>query len=97
MRSESAKGRVWHKNWLTVTGAIISLGGLFAFAFLFFIDLFAHHGNPYMGILAYVIAPGFILGGLGLAIFGAWRHLQRLKKIDGAHEISIDLTRPRDR
>ena len=53
------------KNWLTVTGAIVSLGGVFAFAFLFFIDTFAHHGNPYMGILAYVIAPGFIIGGIG--------------------------------
>ena len=44
------------KNWLTVSGAIVSASGLFAFAFLFFIESFAHHGNPYMGILAYVIA-----------------------------------------
>jgi nitrate/TMAO reductase-like tetraheme cytochrome c subunit len=83
------------KNWLTVTGAIISLGGLFAFAFLFFIDTFAHHGNPYMGILAYVIAPGFILGGIAFAIIGAWLHARRLKRVD--YNISIDLTRPRDR
>ena len=40
---------------------IISAGGLFAFILLFAIDTFAHNGNPYMGLLAYVIAPGFIL------------------------------------
>src|SRR6476619_3318006 len=83
------------KNWLTVSGAIVSLAGLFAFAFLFFIDSFAHHGNPYMGILAYVIAPGFIIGGVVFAIVGAWLHARRSKKVD--YNISIDLTRPRDR
>jgi hypothetical protein len=83
------------KNWFTVTGAIISFGGVFAFAFLFFIDTFAHHGNPYMGILAYVIAPGFIFGGIAFALFGAWRHHRRLKRVD--YNISIDLTRARDR
>jgi nitrate/TMAO reductase-like tetraheme cytochrome c subunit len=83
------------RNWLTVSGAIIALGGVFAFAFLFFIDVFAHHGNPYMGILAYIIAPGFVVAGVVLAVFGAWRHRRRLKKVD--YEISIDLTRPRDR
>src|SRR4051794_36264166 len=88
------------KNWLTVGGAIVSLGGLFAFAFLLFIDLFAHHGNPYLGILAYVVAPGFILTGLAVGAWGAWRHHQQLQKVnplEAAHELSINLTRPRDR
>jgi hypothetical protein len=84
------------KNWLTVTGAIIALGGLFAFAFLFFIDVFAHHGNPYMGILAYVISPMFVLGGALLVFVGAWRERIRRKR-GAAYEISIDLTRTRDR
>jgi hypothetical protein len=88
------------KNWLTVGGGVVALAGLFAFLFLFSIDLFAHHGNPYMGILAYVVAPGFILGGLAVATFGAWRHHRELKKVDplkAAHELSINLNRPRDR
>jgi nitrate/TMAO reductase-like tetraheme cytochrome c subunit len=88
------------RNWLTVGGSIVSLGGIFAFAFLLFIDLFSHHGNPYMGILAYVIAPGFILGGLAIAFWGAWRRHRQLEKSDpaeAAHELSIDLTRPHDR
>lgn len=88
------------KNWLTVSGAVVALGGLFAFVFLLSIDLFAHHGNPYMGILAYVVAPSFIMGGLIVAFVGAWRHHKQLQKVapkEAAHELSIDLTRPRDR
>lgn len=97
MKSEHKKAKqpTSLKNWLTVTGAIISVSGLFAFAFLFFIDAAAHHGNPYMGILAYVIAPGFIFGGAGFALVGAWLHHRKLKRVD--YNISIDLTRPRDR
>jgi hypothetical protein len=93
-KSRAPKGRAL-KNWLTISGIIVSLGGLFAFAFLFAIDTFAHRGNPYMGILAYVVAPGFIFGGLAFAAFGAWLHARRIRKTD--LNISIDLTRPRDR
>jgi hypothetical protein len=83
------------KNWISLSGVLISAGGIFAFVFLMLIDLFAHHGNPYMGILAYVIAPGFILGGIALSLIGAWLHRRRLRKVD--YQISIDLSRPRDR
>lgn len=96
-QTKPAKKPTTLKNWLTVSGGIIALGGLFAFAFLFFIDIFAHQGNPYMGILAYVIAPFFILGGIGLALVGAWRERVKRKKGAAAYGISIDLTRPRDR
>ena len=68
------------RNWLSLVGLVISLGGLFAFVLLFAIDLFAHHGNPYMGILAYVVAPGFMFLGLGLAGIGAWIQRRHLRK-----------------
>ncbi|HQX62081.1 MAG TPA: DUF5911 domain-containing protein, partial [Thermomicrobiales bacterium] len=57
------------------SGAIIAAGSIFAFLLLFAIDLFAHHGNPYMGILAYVVAPAFLFLGLFLIFVGIW--LQR--------------------
>jgi hypothetical protein len=85
------------KNWLTIGGAIIATGGVFAFAFLFFIDVFAHHGNPYMGILAYIVAPGFVVLGAALAVVGAWREHRKHTRPDKAYEVSIDLSRPRDR
>jgi nitrate/TMAO reductase-like tetraheme cytochrome c subunit len=88
------------KNWFSVAGLIIAGGGLFAFIFLFSIDLLAHHGNPYMGILAYVVAPAFMVVGLGLTAFGAWRHHRALRDFNpqaAAHQLTIDLTRPSDR
>lgn len=101
MNPESlAKRPIPLRNWLSVTGLIIATGGLFAFVFLFSIDLLSHQGNPYMGILAYVVAPGFMLLGLALTALGAWRHHKALRDFDpkaAAHELTIDLTRPRDR
>ncbi len=89
------------RNWLSAFGVIISGGGLFAFLLLLGIDTFSSHGSPYMGLLAYVIAPGFMFLGLGLAILGAWMHRRRLHEAglagEAAPAITIDLTRPRDR
>lgn len=87
-------------NWLSLAGVIISAGGVFAFILLFAIDTFAHGGNPYMGLLAYVVAPAFMILGAIIAFAGAWLHRKRLKKAGlepGHPAISIDLTRKRDR
>jgi hypothetical protein len=32
----------------------------------------AAHGNPYLGIFTYLVAPGFLIAGLALIFFGAW-------------------------
>jgi hypothetical protein len=95
-----AKRPIPLKNWLSIGGLIVAAGGLFAFVFLLSIDLLGRHGNPYMGILAYVVAPSFIILGLGLAVAGAWRHHRALKDFDplaAAHQLTIDLSRARDR
>lgn len=99
-KSSSARGSGAFKNWLSLAGAIISAGGIFAFLLLFAIDTFAHHGNPYMGLLAYVVAPGFVLLGMAVAFAGAWSHRRSLRKAGvspGRPRFSIDLTRKRDR
>jgi len=58
------------RNWISLAGAILAGSSIFAFVMLFAIDLFAEHANPYMGILAYVIAPGFFFTGIGMMLFG---------------------------
>jgi len=58
------------KNWLSLAGAIIALGSLFAFVFLVAVDTFARDRNPYLGILTYIVAPAFLILGLGLIISG---------------------------
>src|SRR5688572_32437537 len=87
------------RNWLSLIGLIIAIGGFFAFVLLMAIDLFAHHGNPYMGLLAYVIAPAFMILGAVIAFYGARLHRKHLlgAQADRAPAITIDLNRPRDR
>lgn len=87
------------RNWLSLAGLVVSGGGLFAFLLLFAIDLYAHNGNPYMGILAYVVAPGFILLGAVIALGGAWLHRRHLRAgVPAARPaITIDLSRSRDK
>jgi nitrate/TMAO reductase-like tetraheme cytochrome c subunit len=98
MSSPSKPPGIFH-NWLSLVGSIIALGGFFAFLLLFAIDLFAHHGNPYMGLLAYIVSPGFMIFGFFLMALGVWlqrRHL-RSRKSQVKHAITIDLTHSRDR
>jgi nitrate/TMAO reductase-like tetraheme cytochrome c subunit len=79
---------------------VIAAGALFAFFFLFGIDLFAGHRNPYVGILAYVVAPLFFILGIFLTFLGAlirWRTRRRAVRAAEPLAIKIDLSRPRDR
>jgi nitrate/TMAO reductase-like tetraheme cytochrome c subunit len=88
------------RNWLSFAGGVLALGSFFAFLLLFAIDLFAHNGNPYMGILAYVVAPAFLFLGLGLIAVGVWlqrRHERRSTSAAKPHLFAVDLSRPADR
>jgi nitrate/TMAO reductase-like tetraheme cytochrome c subunit len=79
---------------------LLAVSGLFSFFFLLAIDLFAGHPNPYVGILAYVIAPLFFIFGLFLTLLGAlirWRTRRRAVRAAEPLAIKIDLSRPRDR
>ena len=88
------------RNWLSWSGMVLAASALFAFCLLFAIDLIAGHPNPYIGILAYLIAPLFFLLGIFLAFLGAiirWRTRRRAVQAAEPLAIKIDLSRPRDR
>ena len=53
-------------------GAVIAIGALFSFALLVWMDFTQGEKNPYLGIFTYLVAPAFLVTGLGLAAFGAW-------------------------
>src|ERR1044072_2609777 len=99
--TESGSFRRHFQNWLSWAGMVLTAAALFAFVLLFAIDLFAPAKNPYIGILAYVIAPFFLLLGLALTLFGAILHKReerRASKHEKKHRIlQIDLSRKRDR
>jgi len=93
------KFSIW-RNWISLAGRMLAVASAFAFAFLFAIDLLKHGAsNPYIGILCYIVAPGFFFAGLAVALLGAW-HQKRLRdKGQPTHlpKLAIDLDRPRDR
>lgn len=87
------------RNWLSLAGGVVALGSFFAFLLLFAIDLFARTSNPYLGILAYVIAPAFLFLGLGMALAGIGWQRRHARKIGIAAPslLAVDLSRPVDR
>ena len=90
------------QNWLSLFGLVILIGSLFAFLLLFAIDFFRTHTNPYIGILTYVVAPGFAFLGGFFIVVGALVDRRHLRKSAAAsaplpHVLHIDLSRKRDR
>jgi hypothetical protein len=91
--------RLFH-NWISFAGMVLAASALFAFTLLFAIDLMAENANPYLGILAYVVAPGFLFLGLALVFLGAWLKRRQERRSGSAVAdliLSVDLSRPRDR
>jgi nitrate/TMAO reductase-like tetraheme cytochrome c subunit len=66
------KPRSHFNNWISAIGGVLAVGALFSFALLVWMDLTGAHKNPYLGIFTYLVAPGFLIAGLGLIFFGAW-------------------------
>src|SRR6266542_2776740 len=86
------------RNWISLTGVVIMAGSLFSFVLLFVMDMTAHFSNPYIGILTYFFAPGVLIFGLSVIIFGSWRQHRKQAKSPGLlSRVAVDLSRPRDR
>jgi hypothetical protein len=88
------------RNWLSLAGLVILAGSLFAFVLLVVLDKFTPHSSPYLGILIYVVAPGFfVLGGffivLGALVVRSGLHRKSPSALP--HILHIDLSRVRDR
>jgi nitrate/TMAO reductase-like tetraheme cytochrome c subunit len=85
------------RNWTSLAGFTVMLASLFSFLLLFVLDSLAQFSNPYIGILTYMVAPGFlILGGI-LTILGALIRHRRIAKSGPLPSLRIDFSRPRDR
>ena len=70
--STAPKPRSHFNNWISAIGGVLAGGALFSFAFLVWMDFTQGDKNPYLGILTYIVAPGFLITGLGTVFFGAW-------------------------
>ena len=73
------------RNYLSLSGVVLAAIALANIIILFLIDITSAHSSPYIGILAYMVFPGFLLAGLALVGFGVWRERhRRLSAIPGA-------------
>lgn len=87
-----------YRNWLSLTGLLVAISSFFSFILLFAMDFLSHGGNPYLGILEYMVAPGVLAFGIFLMGLGAWFHRRNLRKQSPeASVFVIDLSRSRDR
>jgi hypothetical protein len=81
------------RNWMSLTGLVV-----FSFFLLFMLDAVSHFSNPYLGILTYIIAPGFLIFGLLLTLVGVLRERRKRGGAVGLLPVvQVDLSRPRDR
>jgi NapC/NirT cytochrome c family, N-terminal region len=88
------------QNWISLAGLVLSASAFFAVLCLIAIDLFRGLENPYMGILTYIVAPGFLATGLLLIVVGALierRRRHRLSPGEVPRHLRIDFNIPHQR
>ncbi|MGA1205598.1 MAG: cytochrome c3 family protein [Opitutales bacterium] len=89
--SSGAPRRSWRRgllfsqfnNWISATGTVIALCALFAFFLLFALDATSSDKSPYLGILTYIVAPFFLITGLGFMLVGWLVDRYYLSKLHG--------------
>jgi nitrate/TMAO reductase-like tetraheme cytochrome c subunit len=99
-RSPSEKTPSLLQNWISLFGMIIAGCSFFAVVCLIAIDFYQESGNPYMGILTYVVTPGFLVAGLTLIALGVvieWRRRHRLAPGEVPRRPRIDFNLPHHR
>jgi len=82
--SEAGKVPPLIQNWISLAGIILAASSFFAVVCLIAFDFFAGFSNPYMGILTYLVAPGFLSAGLVLISAGVLlERRRRLRALPG--------------
>ncbi len=86
-------------NIVSLIGAVIAAVSFGLIIFLMVLESFDPHPKPYMGIIAFVILPVFLLIGVALIIIGILREHRRERqgKPPGMHMPVVDLNNPRHR
>jgi len=94
-------GRIYElvRNPISVVGLALAVVALGNIVFLFFIDVTSKHPSPYVDILAYMVAPAFLVIGLALVVFGALYYRRRRREAAGltSHYMRFDFADPAQR
>ncbi len=86
------------RNPISLAGTALALVALANFFFLFLIDLVSEKPSPYVDILAYMVAPAFlILGLVGIVVGLLWERRKKTEVSDVPLYPRIDLNDPSQR
>src|SRR5262245_56209816 len=88
------------RNYISFAGLLIVIAAVVSILLLFLIELTQTSDNPYLGIVTYIILPGFLVFGLLVILTGTLFERRRRRR-SPASEIAayprIDLNEPRQR
>jgi nitrate/TMAO reductase-like tetraheme cytochrome c subunit len=86
-------------NLTSAIGFILAVASLTIIVLLTLIEFLGHQSHPYMGIVTFIILPGFLNVGFLLMIVGAWRERRRVRKGEAAviELPHLDLSKPAHR
>lgn len=68
------------KNWVSLAGAMVALISLFMIVFLFSVTVLMDKPAAYLGLLVYILLPGFLLAGLIIIPLGMYLKIRGEKK-----------------
>ncbi|MEO8436441.1 MAG: NapC/NirT family cytochrome c [Pyrinomonadaceae bacterium] len=69
-KQASVKPHTLFRNYISFAGAVIVTASLVSIILLFLIEFTRAAENPYLGIVTYVILPGFLILGLAVIVLG---------------------------
>src|SRR5215467_11127878 len=78
-----ARIRELSRNPISIIGMAVAVVALGNILFLFFVDATRPHPSPYVGILAYMVAPAFLVLGLVTILFGMLYQRRLLRESAG--------------
>jgi nitrate/TMAO reductase-like tetraheme cytochrome c subunit len=99
LREHPPVSKSLYKNPISLIGIALAAVAFANIAFLVLIDLLSSQAPPYLGILAYMVAPGFLIVGLILIPLGlVWERRRRLRAVNTPfHYAKLDLNNPAQR
>src|ERR1044072_1290745 len=78
--SEPQKSPTLFRNYISFAGAMIVIAAVVSILLLFLIELSQTADNPYLGIMTYVILPGFLVFGVVVILIGMWLERRRRRR-----------------
>ncbi len=85
-------------NTTSLIGLIVSFTAFTLIILTYLLDVFGKVDNPYTGLITFIFLPVFLLLGVGMWVFGAWKAARRARKgIKEGDQLVLDFNKPRHR